>query len=746
MRLVEAPLPLLLCCACATAPTPPTTPIPTAQVAVEAPAEAYEVIASPDFLEQFAETRGFRLGQPAHIVVTPDEDAVLFLRSGPRSFVRSLYSFDTATGEERELLTAEGILGGAEEEVSDEERARRERLRLSARGITSFELSSDGRHILVPLSGRLYLVTRADGAVVELPGEGGYANDPHLSPDAEKVACVREGDLYVIDIARRTQRRITRTATEHVHNGLPEFVAQEEMRRFRGYWWSPDSRSILYQQTDTSGVETLHSQDPMHPEQPPAAAAYPRAGTANAEVKLGVVSATGGSTEWIDWDRERFPYVATVRWSAGAPPLLRVQDRRQQVEQVLTVDVRTGATTLLFEERDDAWLNLDPQMPRWLPGAEELLWVTERGGAPQLEVRSRQGELVRAVTALDAGYDALEHVDGDAGFVWFRGGAEPTETHVFRAPLAGGPAERITETPGLHEATFGRGHALWVHRSESMTGRPRYAVRRGQDEIGELRSVAEEPPFEPRVEIVTVGERSLRAQVVRPRNFVPGRRYPVLVSVYGGPHALVVQHDQRRNLMRQWYADHGYLVVSVDGRGTPRRGRAFERAIRGNFIEAALEDQVAGLRALGERFPELDLDRVGIYGWSFGGYFAAMAVMREPDVFHAAVAGAPVADWRDYDTHYTERYMGLPADNEDGYRDSSVLTHAPRLRRPLLVVHGTADDNVYFTHAVKLSDALLRAGRDHEFLPLSGFTHMVADPDMTRALETHVVRFFDRHL
>jgi len=699
--------------------------------------------ADPAFIEQYAATNGFRLGRPADLSITPDGDAVLFLRSGPRSFVRDLYSFDTRTGEERVLLTADALLRGAEEELSAEERARRERMRLSARGIAAYELSGDGRLILVPLSGRLFVVERETGRSRELSTGEGYPNDAHFSSDASKVGFVRDGDLYVVDVASGRETRLTRSARDHVVNGLAEFVAQEEMGRYRGWWWSPDGQHVLYQQTDTSGVERLHIVDPMHPEAEPSAAPYPRAGRDNAVVKLGVVPARGGETRWIAWDRGAFPYLATVRWPDDAPLTLLVQNRRQTEERILTVDTRTLATAVLHTERDDAWLNLDQDVPRWIAGGEQLLWTTEREGGWQLEVRGRDGTLVRALNEPGFGYDGggLLHVDEGRGVVWVRASADPTEQHVWTLPLGGeGEPERLTREPGFHDATVGGG--VWIHEATLLDGTRAWTVRRGDQLVGELRSAAEQPPFRPSMELVTVGERELRAVVIRPRSFETERRYPVLVSVYGGPHWRVVSANPYRYLLEQWYADHGYVVVSIDGRGTPGRGREWERAIRGDFITLPLEDQVAGLRALGERFPEMDLDRVGIFGWSFGGYFSAMAVMQRPDVFHAGVAGAPVADWRDYDTHYTERYIGLPQENEHGYTHGSVLTHAPRLERPLLIIHGTADDNVYFTHAIKMSDALLRAARPHDFLPLSGFTHMVADPDVTRSRHQLIARWF----
>jgi dipeptidyl-peptidase-4 len=237
------------------------------------------------------------------------------------------------------------------------------------------------------------------------------------------------------------------------------------------------------------------------------------------------------------------------------------------------------------------------------------------------------------------------------------------------------------------------------------------------------------------------GAREYHAAVIRPTNFKPGTKYPVLVSVYGGPHSNTVMASQRAYLLQQWYADHGFIVVSIDGRGTPNRGRAWERAIKGNLIDIPLEDQVDGLKALGAKYAEMDMSRIGIYGWSFGGYFSAMAAMRRPDVYHAGVAGAPVCDWRDYDTAYTERYLDLPQTNEKGYDASSVLTYCDKLERPLLIIHGTADDNVYFLHSLKMTQKLFRAGRDFEFLPLAGFTHMVPEPVVTTRLYSRIADF-----
>lgn len=711
-----------------TTPTTPETP-------------PIESVADESFPALYARTGGFGAGRPTRFRMTPDGSEVLFLRSGAEDNVRSLYSFSVETGEERVILTSEQVLNGGAEELSPEERALRERLRMTARGIAGYSLSGDGTLILVPLSGRLFVVTRASGEVRELASEGGYANDARFSPDATKVACVRGGELYVIDVASGRQRQLTDTSGDNLKNGLAEFVAQEEMSRYHGYWWSPDSRTLLYQETRTEDVERLYASNPIDPLQEPHGSPYPRAGTPNASVRLGLVPAAGGRTTWVEWDHQTRPYLASVRWSSAGPLSLVVQDRRQQHASVLVVDERSGSTLSVHEEEDAAWLNLDQTVPHWLD-ANRFLWSTERSGRWQLELRTvaEGASTGRMLTPPEVGYRSVLNVADDA--VWVSGAPQPGVAHVFRVPLAEGEAPTaITTESGAHDASFGP-DGLWVHTFYPEEGSPSWTLRRGPEEtVGTLNSVAQAPPFRPTVQYLQVGQRQLNAAVIRPRNFVEGVHYPVLVSVYGGPGYVKVRHQEARWLREQWQADHGFIVVSVDGRGTPERGREWEREILRDVITAPMQDQIDGLRALAEVVPEMDLERVGIYGWSFGGYFSAMAVMRHPEVFRVGVAGAPVCDWRDYDTHYTERFMDLPDANENGYTSTSVLTYAPHLRRPLMIIHGTSDDNVYFVHALKMSDALLRAGAAHEFVVLAGSTHMVADPDVSRALQGRIMQF-----
>lgn len=711
---------------------------------------AEEAKVSDDFLERYAETYRFTHGRPAAISLTPNGDAVLYLRSGPRSFVRDLYAYDPATGEERVLLTAEKLLGGGAEQLTAEEQARRERMRLAARGIASYETSKDGARLLAPLSGRLFVVDRASGDVTELKSEAGFPIDPQFSPDGKSVACVRNGDLYVLDVATGQERRLTSGASEAVTHGLAEFVAQEEMGRMHGYWWSPDSRWIAYEEADVSQVEQLYISDPANPDRAPERWRYPRPGKQNAQVRLGLISAGGGDTRWVEWDREAFPYLAAAVWDEGAPLTLVVQNRRQTEQLVLAVDPDTGTTRELLRECDDAWLNLDESLPRWVNNGQAFLWSSERGGAWQLELRDRDGKLLGALTKPELGYRGVVAIPTSSNDVIIAASEVPTEQHLYRVALdpAHPNVTRLTDGAGLHTGWWSEQGERSVRLRSDLGGEVRFEVFEGDAKrLGELPNQAEAPGFVPNVELTQVGaDPALHAAIVRPCDFDASRRYPVIVSVYGGPHAQTVVANSGKYLLDQWIADHGFIVVSIDGRGTPGRGREFERAIRGDFITAPLADQVRGLQTLAAKYPQLDLERVGIYGWSFGGYFTAMALLQRGDLFRAGVAGAPVVDWADYDTHYTERYLGLPEENETGYRVSNVLTYADRPPGKLLLVHGTADDNVYFLHSVKLADALFRAGQDFEFLPLRGLTHMTPDPLVTKRLYGRLIEHFERHV
>jgi dipeptidyl-peptidase-4 len=739
-------------------PIPPAPPAP-ATVAPSPPPPA----PTPDLalLRALAQTRGFHLGTPSHATVTADGAAVVFLRSAARDPRQSLYEMDVATGEVRLLASPDSLRAGPET-LSPEERMRRERMRVRTTGFTSLELTHDGTRALVSLAGRLFVVDRASARARELPTGPGAAIDPHFSPDGSRVAYVRDDDVYAIAVASGRELRVTRGGSEHLTHGLAEFIAQEELDRSRGFWWSPDGAHVLYEEADTAGVDVLSIADPLRPDQPPQRIAYPRPGRPNAIVRFGIVASAGGATTWVQWDRTGLPYVAHASWPEGGPPLLYVLDRLQQRGELLAVDAATGKTRTLLEERDAAWVNVDASVPRWLRDGTGFLWSTERSGEWQLELRAPSGALVRSLLPAGSGYEAVADVDEKTRAAVVVASGDPTQSAAWLVPLDGGappcvdhaPAKPETcrpkrlggDAPGVATAAFGRAHERYVSAETSLGGRPRWVVRSLDGAVArEIPAATEWPAAWPAVEMTEVGADRFRVAIVRPRDFCPGKRYPIVDAAYAGPGHTVVQQSALAFVRAQWIADAAQVVVvAIDGRGTPRRGRDWERAIFRKLGRVPLEDHVAALQAIAQRYREMDASRVGVFGWSFGGYFSALAVLARPDVYKAAVAGAPPADWRDYDTAYTERYLGLPDDDARAYDEASLLT-AARLpavgpARPLLLVHGTADDNVWFMNTVKLTDALERAGRPFDLLPLAGTTHMLLDPDLSETVWLRTAR------
>ncbi len=723
MRILLAAL--LLVTACAPARPPSTMPrvstIDTARI------------------REFAETSGYLQGLPQAIGVTSDGAHVLFLRSGPRDRVLALYAFDVASGKTRTLATSASLLEGGEETVSAEEAARRERQRIRDRGIAGFLLSDDGKSALVTLSGRVFTIDIASGKSRDTKIEG--ATDARFSPDGKRIAYVKDHDLHV------DGKAVTTGGTEDVTHGEAEFVAQEEMGRHEGYWWSPASDALLWAEADNREVEFHYIADPAHPERAPASFRYPRAGRANAKVRLAHTK-IGGKTTWIEWDRERFPYLAAVEWREGGAPLLIVQRRDQREEVLLEADVATGKTREILRETDDAWVNLYPEeTPRRMEDGS-FLWISEAGGEKRLELRDRDGKRVRVLNPGNA-WRLRKVVDANATRVIVSGSNDPTQVHLFELAIAGGE-KRLTTAPGHHSIAVARRAPVEV-RVHAPLGTPRRAeVFRDGASRGTLPADAATPAIVPKVELgtVTIEGRAHETALVHPRDFDPAKKYPVILYVYGGPSDGMVHatsdHSSWHKL--QWYADHGFVMAVAENRGIRNRGRAWERAILGDFGTVPMNDQVACLRALGAKHPEMDLSRVGIMGWSYGGFMAALAATTRGDVFRAAVAGAPVTDWAGYDTHYTERYIGTPESNPAGYA-SGPLQKAAGLAAPLLLIHGTADDNVYFEHSLKLADALWREGKEFELVPLAGFTHMAPRlPEAAPGIEARTLRFFQKHL
>jgi dipeptidyl-peptidase-4 len=688
---------------------------------------------SDSFPRQYARTQRLTLGEPRNVHVSADGRRVVFLRSRAGDDpVNCVWVHDVDRGDERLVLDPVVLLNDGIDDADNlppEERARRERMREGAGGVTSFATDAATTVAAVALGGRLFAVGLISGQAREVPAQGPVF-DPRPDPPATRIAYVSGRALRIAELDG-TSWELAADDDPKVSWGSADFVAAEEMDRFRGFWWNPGGTAIAACRVDVSDVGVWYIADPANPDHPPVETRYPAAGTANPDVTLHVLALDGGSVE-VAWDRPQYPYLADVRWIDEDTLWLTVQSRDQQSLMVLAADVATGTCEPLWADGDTAWVELVPGSPTiGLGGA--AITVADRDGARRLLVA---GE---AVTPTDMQVRAIVAADDQAVTFLANPIDDATVQHVWQWRPAGGGLDALTDEPGVHSAAVG-GSTVVIRSARLDTAGAVTVVSTG----AELTSFAEAPLVRPNITLTHLGARRLATAVLLPHDH-DGSPLPVLMDPYGGPHALRAVAAHNAHLTSQWFADQGFAVVVCDGRGTPGRGSAWERAVHLDLAAAPLDDQVDALHAAAEHHP-LDLGRVAIRGWSFGGYLAALAVLRRPDVFHAAIAGAPVTEWRLYDTHYTERYLGDPTVDAGPYAATSLLPIADQLTRPLLLIHGLADDNVVAAHTLQLSSALLAAGKPHEVLPLVGVTHMTPQEVVAEHLLLHQLDFLRRSL
>jgi dipeptidyl-peptidase-4 len=635
---------------------------------------------------------------------------VLFLRSrGGDDPAACLWVYDVETATDRLLFDPRQQTDPRKEELPDAERSRRERLREIGAGLVAYALDDAHATASFALSGRLFVVDVGAATATELPTAGPVL-DPRLDPTGRRIAYLTGRALHVVDRDGRDQL-LAADDDEAVSWGAVDFIAAEEFGRSRGYWWTPDGERLIVARVDESAVTTWHIGDPSDPEKPPTLHRYPRAGTANADVGLHIITMGGVRVE-VQWDHNAFPYLLDVR-TTNVGTLVVLLTRDQRCKRTLSVDLETGTTEIVHEQTDTAWVEHVPGVPAYL-GDGQLVTTVDADDTRRLALNGTPVTPIGLqVTSVDVGAEDVVLVATD----------DPTERHVWRLQAASGELTRLSREPGVHAAVRGGGLFVLVSASMDRHGASVTLMRNGAV-VGEITSYAEEPSVVPRVTFLTTGRREIRTGVLLPSGHERGTSLPVLLDPYGGPHGPRVLRSRQLFLAPQWFADQGFAVVVADGRGTPARGPAWERAILDDWATTVVDDQVDALHGVAETHPDIDLSRVAIRGWSFGGYLAALAVLRRPDVFHAAIAGAPVTDWSLYDTAYTERYLGLPQDDRDRYAAASPITDADKLRRPLMLIHGLADDNVVAAHTLRFSEALLAAGRPHMVLPLSRVTHM----------------------
>ncbi|MCK1795944.1 prolyl oligopeptidase family serine peptidase [Streptomyces sp. XM4193] len=689
------------------------------------PSASSELTVFPDL---FGRTRRFSLGAPRSVTVSPDGDRVLYLRSAGPTDPRTALWCQHPDGGERALTAPE---------------------------VGSYATDRAVERVAFSAGDTLWTFRLGDGEPPRrLPTPVGVAvHDPVPSPDGDLVAYLSAGGLRLTACDGTGDRALADCPDPQVTYGHTDHTAHESIGRQRAYWWAPDGRALLVARVDLTPVARHHLHDPTHPGRPPRVLPYPATGTANSLTTLDLWDLDGGRVPVAlpaevpageapegSWGRA-LEYLVNVDWS-GEAPLVVVQSRDQQTLWLLRVDPESGACTVLDRVSDPYWVEPVPGLPgrtasgtpvfQAVRGDVTTLRVGESQGPSDLHVREFLGTIGERVL-----FSATDP-------------AEPTSTHVWSLDTAAGPHAapvRLSREPGVHFGTVGgRTHVL-----DSLTDRgPVVAVHRRHRPASALRSVAADIPMAASPRMLTLGRRALRARLHLPAQYRPGTGpLPVLLAPYGGPGMQIVTHatGDRGPAVCQWYAEHGFAVLSVDGRGTPGRGLRWLRAIHGDRLTPVLEDQIDALHAAAELLPDtLDLGRVGIYGWSFGGYLAAGAVLHHPETFHVAVAGAPPTDHRLYDTYWNERHLGHPALHPEGYARSDLIPHAHRLVRPLMLIHGLADDNVLPVHTLRLSAALQAAGRPHTVHLLPDTAHHPGTPELAADLLRLQLSFLTGHL
>ncbi|MCB1597166.1 MAG: S9 family peptidase [Gammaproteobacteria bacterium] len=709
--------------------------------------------------------------------ISPDGRLVAYLRGKPGNAGQlDLWAYDIKAGRHR-LLVDSAVLESQPAGLSAEESQRRERQRSAAfSGIVEYQFSRDSRFLLVPLGGDIYvydLRAAPDKAVRRITNTDDYETDARFSPRGRYLSFVRNRNLVIYDLQRGAERTLTTGGGGLLSFATAEFIAQEEMGRYTGYWWSPDDRRIAYTRVDESPVAEAERFEIMADKVEVVRQRYPEAGGHNALVELYVTDIATPAPKRVDLGADPDFYLARVDWFPDASAIaVQRQSRDQKTLTLLAADPVSGTTRELLTESADAWVSLNDELT-FLEDSPQFIWSSSRSGYRHLYLYQRDGTLVRALTGGawnvvgDGGRRALKAVDEKRGLVYFTANIDsPVERQLYsvsmRKPAAG--PRRLTEGAGWHSVTMSEDAQVFLDTFSTPEQPPSVTLRSATGTIldvmvpNELNAghpyapyLDEHAPTEFGTLKAPNGE-ALHYQITRPRVLEPGRRYPVIVEVYGGPESQTVRRawgsSARSNggFFRQILARNGYIVFSLDNRGTGYRGVAFETALYRKMGSVEVEDQVRGVEFL-RTLPYVDPARIGIFGWSYGGYMALMCAMQAPGYFAAAVAGAPVTSWQRYDTHYTERYMGTPLDNPEGYAAGTVMNHAAGLQAPLLVIHGMADDNVLFTNSTALFQRLQELGKPFDIMVYPGGKHGVLRmPGTGRHAYEAIMRFFADNL
>jgi dipeptidyl-peptidase-4 len=694
---------------------------------------------------------------PGAIEFTRDGKGLTYLKADrPDSLRRVQWKLDLPDGEPRIVARPPGE-GDTEANLSREEALRRERQRQRDTGITSVIRAESADVAIIPLGGDLYL-RRGEGPLERLTESPDPEIDPKPDASGAAVAFVRDDSLYVIDVKTKKEMRLSPEGDDALTYGLAEFIAQEELDRQTGFWWSPDGQWIAYQETDEQHIPLYTIAHQGGEEYTTEEHRYPFAGAANAKVRLGIVPSTGGPTRWLDLaEGDEEVYLARVAWDGPRALLVSLLDRDQKRLRLVRIERQSGKRTTIHEDTARTWIDLHDDF-RPVGDTGQWTWSVPGPNGRRLELRGADGTLVRTLTPEGTPVDALVALDEKRREVWYTSsGSNPTHALLYRVSLDGGEPVRVTPEDGTHRPVVAPNGDSFVDVFSDRQRPPQTSLC---DRDGKTLRVLDDAASDSRLkqldlvppELVTFQNRdgvTLHGAYYRPRSDALGTPAPLVVMVYGGPTVQTVTDSWAltADLTAQYLAARGFGVWKCDNRGSSRRGQAFQDPVYRKLGVVEVDDQADGVRFITEREKgKLDPRRVGVTGGSYGGYMTLRCLQRAPETFHAGVAVASVTDWDGYDTAYTERYMSTPEENPEGYKLASVLTAAGDIKGHLLLIHGMIDENVHFRHTARLVTALITAGRPFEILPLPGERHSSRRVEDRRYVAERSADFFARSL
>ncbi|WP_412545598.1 DPP IV N-terminal domain-containing protein [Maricaulis sp. MIT060901] len=697
---------------------------------------------------------------PRSLRFSPDGSRVTFLRAKEEDRnVLDLWAMDVDGGEPYMLVDSR-VLVEEERELTEAERQLRERARISSTGIVRYQWDSQGEAILVPLDGDVFHVDIESGEARRVMETPEYETDARISPQGNFVSFIRDQNLYITNLETGEERAITREGGGLISWGMAEFVSQEELSRYTGYWWSPDERYMAVARVDESLVDNIERMEiGTDGSARVVDQRYPRAGTANANVDLYVFDLETGNFSQVELADTNDYYLARVNWASdSSTAYVQVLDRMQRNLDIRAVDPATGTSDTWLMESTDIWINLTRDFRALDDGS--VLWTSEDtpGGYRHIQHRAADGSLITQITSGEWVVGGISAVDQENGLVYFSGWMDsPLDRHLFVVPLDGSAEPTaITEGEGRWGGSFNSNATAFIGSYSNPTTPPQtglYSIDGERIRWIEENALVEGHPYyefadahiEPEYGTLTAADGStLHYQMYLPTDFDPNREYPVIQYLYGGPHAQVVTRGWQ-GTRAQLFAQRGYIYFSIDNRGSWNRGREFEGHIQRRMGSVEVEDQLVGLEHL-KSLPYVDADNIGIWGWSYGGYMTLMTTLQAPGEYAAGVSGAPVTDWTLYDTAYTERYMDHPDANFEGYQQSSVFAHLDGYETPLFLIHGMADDNVIFANSVRLYAELQERRADFEMMTYPGQRHGVRGEDRSVHMWSDIMEFFDRHL